>query len=229
MRWIMPGFREIGLVGAGFAVTGGVVYAIWNYVASTRRKQQPATDEPSDEPNLVREVKSANKQILVLGLDGAGKTSILHCLATGTVKRKVSPTEGFNAVCINTEDVQMEFLEIGGSGTLRTYWHMYLKKAQVLVYVVDSADPSRFPAAKKHLHQLIKEDAQLPLVVLLNKQDLEGACGITELHDALSLSEVGDERKLFIIGTHVKLNGSEVPSSVQDAWELITHLVAENR
>ncbi|MGH0137786.1 UNVERIFIED_CONTAM: hypothetical protein FKN15_025205 [Acipenser sinensis] len=215
------GELEIGLVGTGFAVTGGVVYAIWNYVASTRRKQQTATDEPSDEPNLVREVKSANKQILVLGLDGAGKTSILHCLATGTVKRKVSPTEGFNAVCINTEDVQMEFLEIGGSGTLRTYWHMYLKKAQVLVYVVDSADPSRFPAAKKHLHQLIKEDAQLPLV------DLEGACGITELHDALSLSEVGDERKLFIIGTHVKLNGSEVPSSVQDARELITHLDLE--
>ncbi|RXM33953.1 Signal recognition particle subunit SRP72 [Acipenser ruthenus] len=79
--------------------------------------------------------------------------------------------------------------KVGGSGTLRTYWHMYLKKAQ----------------------------------------DLEGACGITELHDALSLSEVGDERKLFIIGTHVKLNGSEVPSSVQDARELITQLVAENR
>ncbi|MGH0160201.1 UNVERIFIED_CONTAM: hypothetical protein FKN15_038781 [Acipenser sinensis] len=115
-------------------------------------------------------VKSANKQILVLGLDGAGKTSILHCLATGTVKRKVSPTEGFNAVCTNTEDVKMEFLEIGGSETLRTYWHMYLKKAQVLVFVVDSANPSRFSTAKNHLHQLIKEDAQLPLVVLLNKQ-----------------------------------------------------------
>ncbi|XP_058888043.1 ADP-ribosylation factor-like protein 9 isoform X3 [Acipenser ruthenus] len=121
----------------------------------------------------------------------------------------------------------MEFLEIGGSETLRTYWHMYLKKAQVLVYVVDSANPSRFSTAKNHLHQLIKEDAQLPLVVLLNKQDLEGACGITELHDALSLSEVGDVRKLFIIGTQV--NGSEVPSSVQDARELITQLVAENR
>ncbi|MGH0156312.1 UNVERIFIED_CONTAM: hypothetical protein FKN15_038729 [Acipenser sinensis] len=120
--------------------------------------------------NLILKVKSANKQILVLGLDGAGKTSILHCLATGTVKRKVSPTEGFNAVCINTEDVQMEFLEIGGSETLRTYWHMYLKKAQVLVFVVDSANPSRFSTAKNHLHQLIKEDAQLPLVVLLNKQ-----------------------------------------------------------
>ncbi|RXM27185.1 Signal recognition particle subunit SRP72 [Acipenser ruthenus] len=137
--------------------------------------------------NLILKVKSADKQILVLGLDGAGKTSILHCLATGTVKRKVSPTEGFNAVCINTEDIKMEFLEIGGSETLRTYWHMYLKKAQ----------------------------------------DLEGACGITELHDALSLSEVGDVRKLFIIGTQV--NGSEVPSSVQDARELITQLVAENR
>ncbi|MBN3295032.1 ARL9 protein, partial [Amia calva] len=174
-------------------------------------------------------VKSANKQVLVLGLDGAGKTSVLHCLATGTVKRSVSPTEGFNAVCINKEDMQIEFLEIGGSEKLRTYWNMYLGKAQVLVFVVDSADPDRFPLAKTHLHGLIKNDSCLPLVVLVNKQDLQGACSITEMHDALSLSEVGDERKLFIISTHVKKDDLQVPSSVQDARELITQLVSESR
>lgn len=52
-----------------------------------------------------------NKQILVLGLDGAGKTSVLHSLALNKVQHSVAPTQGFNAVCINTEDSQMEFLE----------------------------------------------------------------------------------------------------------------------
>lgn len=52
-----------------------------------------------------------NKQILVLGLDGAGKTSVLHSLALNRVQHSVAPTQGFNAVCINTEDSQMEFLE----------------------------------------------------------------------------------------------------------------------
>ncbi|PNJ14973.1 ARL9 isoform 2, partial [Pongo abelii] len=62
-----------------------------------------------------------NKQILVLGLDGAGKTSVLHSLASNRVQHSVAPTQGFHAVCINTEDGQMEFLEIGGSEPFRSY------------------------------------------------------------------------------------------------------------
>lgn len=60
---------------------------------------------------LALQGRGHGKQILVLGLDGAGKTSILHSLATNHVKRSVAPTEGFNAICVNTEESQMEFLE----------------------------------------------------------------------------------------------------------------------
>uniref|UniRef100_W5M3U6 ADP-ribosylation factor-like 9 n=1 Tax=Lepisosteus oculatus TaxID=7918 RepID=W5M3U6_LEPOC len=256
----MPGFREAGLLGAAFAATGGVAYVFWRYLSSREHEEkvkagtvgeQPLFTEVTPSEQTVRIslltiplvlsyyevnlpgrvlVRSASKQVLVLGLDGAGKTSVLHCLATGTVKNSASPTEGFNAVCINKEDTQIEFIEkVGGSESLRTYWNMYLSKAQVLVYVVDAADPDRFPLAKKHLHELIREDSYLPLVVLGNKQDLQGACSIMELHDALSLDEVGDERKLYIIGTHVRKSDSEVPSSVQDARELITQLVTERK
>ena len=52
-----------------------------------------------------------NKQILVLGLDGAGKTSVLHLLASNTVQHSTAPTQGFNAVHIDSEDRKMEFLE----------------------------------------------------------------------------------------------------------------------
>lgn len=60
---------------------------------------------------LISQGKLQSKQILVLGLDGAGKTSVLHSLATNHVKRSTAPTEGINAVCINTEEAKMEFLE----------------------------------------------------------------------------------------------------------------------
>uniref|UniRef100_H2ZRL1 Uncharacterized protein n=2 Tax=Latimeria chalumnae TaxID=7897 RepID=H2ZRL1_LATCH len=103
---------------------------------------------------------------------------------------------------------------------------MYLTTAQVLVYVVDSADHKRLPLAKQHLHQLIQEDLHLPLVVLANKQDCDGAYGITEIHEALGLSEVGDKRKLFLIRTRVSKDGMEVPTSIQDAKDLITQLVS---
>ncbi|XP_004706354.2 ADP-ribosylation factor-like protein 9 [Echinops telfairi] len=168
-----------------------------------------------------------NKQIIVLGLDGAGKTSVLHSLASNKVQHSVAPTQGFNAVCINTQDRQMEFLEIGGSEPFRSYWETYLSKGLLLIFVVDSADHNRLPEAKKHLHQLIGTNPILPLVVFANKQDLEEAYRITDIHDALALSEVGNDRKMFLFGTQVTENGSEIPSIMQDAKDLIAHLAAD--
>ena len=55
--------------------------------------------------------QKASNQVLVLGLDGSGKTSLLHCFSTGGLEQDVVPTEGFNAVSINREDLQIEFLE----------------------------------------------------------------------------------------------------------------------
>lgn len=60
-------------------------------------------------------------------------------------------------------------------------------------------------------------------------QDLEGAYCITDIHDALALSHIGDERKLFLIGTHVAEDGSEISSSMKDAKELIAQLVLETQ
>lgn len=58
-------------------------------------------------------------------------------------------------------------------------------------------------------------------------QDLEGAYCITDIHDALALSDIGDNRKLFLIGTHVAEDGSEISSNMKDAKELIAQLVLE--
>ncbi|XP_040028741.2 ADP-ribosylation factor-like protein 9 isoform X2 [Gasterosteus aculeatus] len=171
---------------------------------------------------------AAGTQVLVLGLDGAGKTSLLHCFSTGCLEQDVQPTEGFNAVSISREDLRIEFLEIGGKEALRPYWGRYLSKALLLVFVVDSANPTLFPVAKQHLHELLASAPRLPLMVLANKQDLPGSCGITDLHDALSLSEAGD-RRLFLIGTHVGRGRAELASGVQDARDLIMQMVCDGR
>ncbi|KAG3276578.1 ADP-ribosylation factor-like protein 9 isoform X1 [Ictidomys tridecemlineatus] len=172
------------------------------------------------------ENQDKNKQILVLGLDGAGKTSILDSLALNKVQHSKAPTQGFNPVCIDIEDNQMEFLEIGGSEPFRSYWEMYLSKGLLLIFVVDSADHNRLPEAKKFLHQLTEANPILPLVVFAHKQDLEAAYHITDIHEALALSEVGNDRKLFLFGTQVTKNGAEIPSTMQDAKDLIAHLAA---
>ncbi|XP_029297091.1 LOW QUALITY PROTEIN: ADP-ribosylation factor-like protein 9 [Cottoperca gobio] len=246
----MFGLREAGVLGASVALAGGVAYLVWNYASSSGEKKpetRPEKDGKSGEEERREEeaeqtvvaaeapetseskpVESAGTQVLVLGLDGAGKTSLLHCLSTGCLKQDMHPTQGFNAVSINREDLHIEFLEIGGKEELRPYWQKYMSRALLLVFVVDSSNPELFPRAKKHLHELLASDPPLPLMVLANKQDLPGSCSITDLHDALSLSEVGD-RKLFLIGTHVKKSAAELSSGVLDARDLIIQMVCDSR
>ncbi|KAM9741452.1 ADP-ribosylation factor-like protein 9 isoform 2-T2 [Menidia menidia] len=177
-------------------------------------------------------------QVLVLGLEGAGKTSLLHCLSAGVLEQDIEPTGGFNAVSVNRDNLDVEFLEIGGGAGLRPYWQKYMSRALLLVFVVDSSDPKLFPVAKQHLMELLSNRPRLPLMVLANKQDLPGACSITELHGALELALVG-ERPLFLIGTQAGrgpkglgpkgLGPKGVGSGVQDARDIILQLVGDSR
>lgn len=242
----MPGVREVGLMGAALALTGGVACAVC-YLMRAHKTDEPKKEneqnnreKPKDgkvhetitstsqKHPVTSEPRTAGTQVLFLGLDGAGKTSLLHCFATGSLEQDVSPTQGFNAVSINKEELQIEFLEIGGTENLRDYWQRYLHKARVLVFVVDSADTDRFSLAKHHLHQLLSADPYLPLVLLANKQDLPGARGITDLYEALDLGNVGDGHRLSVIGTQVKKGKSVTNVGVRDARDLIIEMMSED-
>lgn len=240
----MPGAREIGLVGTALVVTGGVACAVCYLMSKTQKPKKTVNEELNEDRSskehvrkatetglktpIISEPKTAGTQVLVLGLDGAGKTSLMHCFATGSLEQDVSPTQGFNAVSINKEELQIEFLEIGGTEKLRDYWQMYLCKARVLVFVVDSSDPERFPLAKRLLHQLLLADPYLPLVLLANKQDVPEARGITDLYEALDLGNVGDGHRLSVIGTQVKKGKSEASVGVQDARDLIMEMMSDD-
>ncbi|XP_041656692.1 ADP-ribosylation factor-like 10 [Cheilinus undulatus] len=152
------------------------------------------------------EEERGKRQVLVLGLDGAGKSSMLQGLTPGesAAKRgRCRPTRGFNFMSLNAPACQLDFLEIGGGEDLRRYWSDYLRRTHVLVYVVDSSDRSRLPLAKAELHRLLMVEPQLPVVVLGNKQDKPNAVSVSELHEALSLGSVTDERKLFLLAAQL--------------------------
>ncbi|XP_057706597.1 ADP-ribosylation factor-like protein 9 isoform X2 [Corythoichthys intestinalis] len=121
-------------------------------------------------PEQSKSVKPEGTQVLVLGLEGAGKSSLLYSMAIGSLDTAMEPTAGLNAVSINREDLRIEFLEIGGSVALRPYWSKYISRALLLVFVVDSAAPQLFTEAKAQLHSLLESYPCLPLMVLANKQ-----------------------------------------------------------
>ncbi|KAI4798137.1 hypothetical protein KUCAC02_022266 [Chaenocephalus aceratus] len=237
----MFGLKTAGVLGASVVMAGGVAYLVWNYASSPEEKETETRPEEDG-----KRPKMKGKYRRKLWLNKLLSPLLLRRLSLQKLRKHPSPSlwsqqgprfwfwvwmePGFNAVSISREDLHIEFLEIGGKAELRPYWQKYMSKALLLVFVVDSSNPELFPVAKKHLHELLTSEPRprLPLMVLANKQDLPEACSITDLHDALSLSEAGD-RRLFLIGTHVKKGEGELSSGVQDARELILQMVSDSR
>ncbi|XP_060792476.1 ADP-ribosylation factor-like 10 [Neoarius graeffei] len=171
------------------------------------------------------EEERRQKQVLVLGLDGAGKSSVLQQLNGASSKRKCAPTRGFNFIRLHTPACEFDFLEIGGGEDLRAYWADFLKRAHILLYVVDSSDRKRLPLAKDELHRLLSIDTQLPVVILGNKQDKLDAVSVSELCDALSLGSVPDQRKLFLL--QLSSVGEPESCSLQNLQDLLIKLESD--
>ncbi|KPP64389.1 hypothetical protein Z043_117271 [Scleropages formosus] len=157
----------------------------------------------------------SERQVLVLGLDGAGKSSMLQGLNGKGAHRGCRPTRGFNFMSVSTPACQFDFLEIGGGEDLRVYWTEYLRRTHVLVYVVDCSDRGRLPLAKDELHRLLRADARFPVVVLGNKQ----------LRDALCLGAVSDERKVFLLAAQLGSDGLGAQGTLQAFKDLLLQLV----
>ncbi|KAK1788109.1 hypothetical protein P4O66_016569 [Electrophorus voltai] len=171
------------------------------------------------------EEERRERQVLVLGLDGAGKSSVLQGLSGGAGKRHCRPTRGFNFIRLHTPACQLDFLEIGGGEELRAYWPEFLRKTHILVYVVDSSDRSRLPQAKDELHRLLRVDTQLPVVVLGNKQDKPNAANVHELRDALSLGSLAEQRRLHLLMLQLGSTGTISSHSIQNLQDVLLKLL----
>ena len=86
-------------------------------------------------------------RILVLGLDNAGKTTILYRLQVGTVVSTI-PTIGFNVETVTYKNIKFQVWDLGGQSSIRPYWRCYYPNTQAIVYVVDSSDVERVGTSK---------------------------------------------------------------------------------
>ena len=68
----------------------------------------------------------------------------------------------------------------------------YYTNTDAIIYVVDSADRDRVGISKQELVSMLEEEElkDAVLVVLANKQDIEGAMSVTEVHSALGLDKL---------------------------------------
>ncbi|KAG6421230.1 hypothetical protein SASPL_117780 [Salvia splendens] len=94
-------------------------------------------------------------RILVLGLDNAGKTTILYRLQMGEVVSTI-PTIGFNVETVQYNNIKFQVWDLGGQTSIRPYWRCYFPNTQAIIYVVDSSDTDRLVIAKEEFHAILE-------------------------------------------------------------------------
>mmetsp|Transcript_28020 Transcript_28020/g.39395 ORF Transcript_28020/g.39395 Transcript_28020/m.39395 type:complete len:181 (+) Transcript_28020:129-671(+) len=139
-------------------------------------------------------------RILMLGLDAAGKTTILYKLKLGEVVSSV-PTIGFNVETVEYKKIKFTVWDVGGQDKIRLLWRHYYENTQGLIFVVDSSDRERVELAKEELHKMLGEEElrDAALLVFANKQDL-GVMSVAEVTEKLGLHTLRG-RDWFIQGT----------------------------
>ncbi|CEF63053.1 ADP-ribosylation factor-like protein 1 [Strongyloides ratti] len=134
---------------------------------------------------------SKELRILILGLDGAGKTTILYRLQVGEVVTTI-PTIGFNVEQVTYNNLKFQVWDLGGQTSIRPYWRCYYSNTDAIIYVVDSADKDRIGISKQELLSMLEEEElkTAVLMVLANKSDIPGALSEVDVFNALGLDNI---------------------------------------
>eukprot|EP01107_Rhizomastix_libera_P014425 TRINITY_DN461_c0_g1_i3.p1 TRINITY_DN461_c0_g1~~TRINITY_DN461_c0_g1_i3.p1 ORF type:complete len:180 (+),score=35.34 TRINITY_DN461_c0_g1_i3:124-663(+) len=142
--------------------------------------------------------RSRDMRILCLGLDAAGKTTMLYKLKLGEIIHTI-PTIGFNVETVDYRNIHFTVWDIGGQDTIRPLWRHYYENTEGLIFVVDSNDRERIDEAAMELGKMLQEDQlrNANVLILANKQDLPQAMSVSEIADKLGMAK-HNQHKWFI-------------------------------
>lgn len=151
----------------------------------------------------LRGSKLPEAQVLLLGLDNAGKSTLLYKMkynaCVGTV-----PTVGFNVEMMearkNRRNIVLTMWDVGGQRKMREHWKGFHQDAATVVFVVDSSDTKRMEEARRELESTLRSEQlrSSPVVLLANKQDVDGALTATDIQDRFNLRKMCSDRDWFV-------------------------------
>lgn len=164
--------------------------------------------------------------VVVIGLDLAGKTSLLYHLKLKEFVKSI-PTKGFNMEKIrmplgNGRSITFQVWDVGGQEKLRPLWKSYTRRTDGIVFVVDSAESERMEEARVELHKITRtsENQGVPVLVLANKQDLPVALPVPELEKALALHEFSANTLYHMQGCSA-VDGQGLQQGLEKLYEMI--------
>ncbi|KAL0479850.1 Arl8b [Acrasis kona] len=167
--------------------------------------------------SMLRDLFSGRKlEMCIVGLENSGKTTLLNVLAQGEPMTTL-PTVGLNLRKVKKDNVTMKVWDMGGQERFRSEWAVYAATSDVVLFVVDASDTEKISVAKKELHQLLDDKAleHKPLLVLLNKIDVQPTLSKTDAVKVLSLDYINSQRNPWVVIPISALHKTNVTEVVQ--------------
>lgn len=131
--------------------------------------------------------KKRKARVLMIGLDSAGKTTILYRLKLGGDVQTV-PTIGLNLEKLAQGKISLMLYDVGGQNNVRPLWRHYLPHPDAFIYVLDSSDRERVEEAASELHKILAKERSSKVLVFANKQDLPNALSPAQVGEQLTLN-----------------------------------------
>ncbi|XP_048747381.1 ADP-ribosylation factor 5-like [Ostrea edulis] len=210
--------RPSSLIISGI-VTSAVAYGIYSIIKWFQQSEPREGEKSIDYDEYFENIENITApdqprtRVLVVGLDGSGKTAFVECLGKGNrINRMPRPTVGFNIKSVTVGRAMFDIWDVGGSELCRNYWKEFVKGIHVIIWVADSAATE---ARVQESSDLLRDFLQLkvtngiPILFVANKQDLENALPPKELLTKMKAdSIINNSRKYAVVGTEVPAGGA---------------------
>ncbi len=168
--------------------------------------------------------KEVSTAVTFIGLEYAGKTTLLTRLKGQEPEKDYIPTMGMNIEVISFEGLDLLAVDLGGQKEFReSYWETQIKKAAGIVFVFDSADPTKVEEASKWLKkssEWARPDAAF--LFLANKKDLPDAMPLEKIIETLQLRDVMSKRPHSFAVHQISALYND---GVDDAWKWLLERV----
>ncbi|GIL88366.1 hypothetical protein Vretimale_15047 [Volvox reticuliferus] len=140
-------------------------------------------------------VSGKKVNVLVVGLDNSGKTTIIERLKPRPKQStEVAPTVGFSVDELQKGSLTFTVFDMSGAGRYRTLWEQYYREADAVIFVVDSADKLRMVVARDEMEHMLAHPnlRKVPVLFFANKKDVPVAMPPVEIAQALGLDNIKD-------------------------------------